>query len=171
MSTVGNQSPNYIVVGKLGKPFGIKGFISVHSYLENRDDLLNYANWYILEKHRWEPLKRLEHMVTPKGVFVTLSGHETREDVAKLTNAEIGILRTELPLLDADEYYWDDLIGLTVKNLNQVTLGEVDSLLATGSNDVLIVCGDKRHLIPYLQDDVIKKVDLSAGEIIVDWED
>jgi 16S rRNA processing protein RimM len=68
------------------------------------------------------------------------------------------------------EYYWNDLLGLTVVTLQNEPLGKVDHLLETGANDVLVVSGDRERLIPFVLDDVVKRVDLDAGVIQVDWD-
>ena len=164
------SSCNWVVIGKLGKAHGVKGLISVISYMEPRENILNYPDWFIKERGEWRTLPRSEVKVTPKGIFVHVDGYDKREEVATLTNAEISIPKKLLPALAEGDYYWDDLIGLNVKTIQNLSLGQVDSIISTGSNDVLIVCGEKRNLIPYLQDDVVKNVDLVAGEIIVDWD-
>ena len=51
-----------------------------------------------------------------------------------------------------------------------MNLGRVDSLIETGANDVLVVKGDQERLIPFLQKDVVKFVDLEGGRILVSWD-
>ena len=82
----------------------------------------------------------------------------------------IAITRAQLPALPKNEYYWSDLEGLTVINQAGVVLGKVIYLIATGSNDVLVIKGDKELAIPYLQDEVITQVDLENGVIHVNWD-
>ena len=69
-----------------------------------------------------------------------------------------------------DEYYWTDLEGLRVENLDGVELGVVSHLFETGSNDVIVIKGDRERLIPSLKDQVVHKIDLDNGLIIVDWD-
>jgi 16S rRNA processing protein RimM len=75
-----------------------------------------------------------------------------------------------LPDTVRGEFYWTDLEGLQVVHSDGRTLGKVAHLLATGANDVLVVRGDQEILIPFVQGEVIKDVDLAAGVINVDWE-
>ena len=81
--------------------------------------------------------------------------------------------------LSKNEYFWRDLIGLTVETINGVKLGTIDWLFDTGSNDVIIVKDTldeetgievKEHLIPFVFDDVIKSIDLDKSLMIVDWD-
>lgn len=74
-----------------------------------------------------------------------------------------------------DEYYWTDLVGLTVYNEQNECLGVVKNLFETGANDVMTVApsaisidGDER-LIPW-HNRIIKTIDLSAKMLIVAWE-
>ena len=83
---------------------------------------------------------------------------------------EIAVERDQLPELANDEYYWTDLEGLQVRTCAGVTLGRVDHLLATGANDVLVVQGEREHLIPFVLGSVVKAVHLSDGWMEVDWD-
>jgi 16S rRNA processing protein RimM len=68
------------------------------------------------------------------------------------------------------EYYWADLEGLRVVNLEGVEFGTVSHLFETGANDVLVVTdGERERLIPFTRN-AVKKVDLAAREIRVDWD-
>jgi 16S rRNA processing protein RimM len=69
-----------------------------------------------------------------------------------------------------DEYYWADLIGLAVVNLQDQPLGRVTSLIETGANQVLVVAdGERERLLPFVEH-VVGKVDVPGGVIRVDWD-
>jgi len=57
-----------------------------------------------------------------------------------------------------------------VVTLSGELLGTVDHLIETGANDVLVVKGDREHLVPFISGQVVIDVDLAAGEIRVDWD-
>ena len=80
-------------------------------------------------------------------------------------------MRSELPNLGEQKYYWSDLEGLKVLNIDQESIGIVDSLFETGANDVLVVKGknNKRILIPFVMDEIIKEVNIDLEYIKVDW--
>ena len=90
--------------------------------------------------------------------------------VANLTNKRIVILQQQLPTLPINDYYWHELIGLTAVNTYGENLGIVTELLPTGSNDVLVIQGTKRHLVPYFPGESVIKVDLASKRIIINWE-
>ena len=83
---------------------------------------------------------------------------------------EIGIHRDQLPAPGSGEYYWSDLEGLEVRDLQGELLGVVDHLVETGANDVLVVSGDRERLIPFVQGQVVISVDLDGCQIVVDWD-
>jgi 16S rRNA processing protein RimM len=81
-----------------------------------------------------------------------------------------------LPELPKDEFYWRDLIGMTVVNTDGYNMGVVDQLMATASNDVMVVkansndaFGRSERLIPFIQSQYIQKVDMENKSIVVDW--
>ena len=74
------------------------------------------------------------------------------------------------PAAGINEYYWSQLIGLSVVNTQGIELGHVDSLFETGANDVLVVKGDKERLIPFTEFAVLE-IDLDSGKITVDWDE
>ena len=61
-------------------------------------------------------------------------------------------------------------MGLTVINQDGENLGKVIYLMETGSNDVLVIKGEKEHAIPWIMDKVITRIDLNKQEIYVNWE-
>jgi len=89
---------------------------------------------------------------------------------SSLLGYEVFISRDQLTVLSKGEYYWSDLIGLTVENLEGIQLGAVDGLFETGANDVIVVKGEREQAIPFIQGEVIKSIDLTAKKIVVDWD-
>lgn len=166
-----NLTPSYLTIGKIGAPFGVRGWVKVHSFAEFGETILNFKEWYLPDgKDEYRMVTVEDGRAHGKGYIVKLQGFDTPEEVALLTGKLIDIPRTNLPTLKKDEFYWSDLVGLTVINKEGVIYGKVIYLIATGSNDVLVVKGEKEHGIPCLFGDVILSVDLIKREIIVDWE-
>ena len=63
-----------------------------------------------------------------------------------------------------------DLIGLSVVNEEGIPLGTVKQMIETGANDVIVVQGERERLLPYVWQQVVRGVDLAAGEMRVDWD-
>jgi 16S rRNA processing protein RimM len=159
-----------IAVGEIGSPYGIYGWVKIRPFTELSSNLLEYRPWYLSQGSQWLKIEVEEGRIHGKGIIAKFMGYDTPETARLLTGKTIAIERTQLPTLKKDEYYWTDLQGLTVINKNGAILGTVSHLLATGSNDVLVVTGTKEHAIPYLPGEVVMSVDLVKNEIHVDWE-
>lgn len=160
-----------IIVGKVGSTYGVHGWLKIHAYTEWGPSLFHYSPWYLtLDNNEEKPYEVEEGREHGNMLIVKLSGLHSPEEARLLTGAMISIERTQLPPLKENEYYWSDLIGLTVINKNGECLGKVIYLMATGSNDVLVVKGEKELAIPYLLGKVILNIDLTKQEIHVDWE-
>jgi len=149
---------------------GVKGWVKVFSYTEPRENILHYRPWYLRQGGEWRPRACVAGNRHGKGVIARLDGCEDREQARLLMNTEIGVGREQLPATEPDEYYWNDLLGLEVVNLQDERLGRVDQLIETGANDVLVVNGERERLIPFVQRQVVMNVDLEAGVIRVDWD-
>ena len=165
-----DKSTDWVVVGRFGKTHGIKGFITIHSFTEPRDNILSYTNWHAYIAQEWQPLKIVRIEVNNKSILAQIEGYHEREQVAHLTNIDIAVSLTQLPSLNQGEYYWHELVGLQVINQQGQSFGTVTEIMPTGANDVLVVEGDKRHLIPYLPGQFILAVDTNQRTIKVDWD-
>lgn len=161
----------YITVGKIASPYGVKGWLKVQSYTELGASIFDYQPWYIVNSKNVREVADFEEgRIHGNGLIVKFKNIDTPEDARLKTGQLIEIERAILPTLTKDEFYWSDLEGLTVIDLQGNNLGTVSYVLETGSNDVLVVKGVKEHAIPYLFGTVIRKVDLEKREILVDWE-
>jgi 16S rRNA processing protein RimM len=159
-----------IVMGRVAGLFGVRGWLKIHSYTEPREGILDYSPWFIKRAGIWEEQELLEGHRQGKGVVAQLRNFDDRDQAAELLGCDIGVRREQLPELAAGEYYWKDLQGLRVENLDGVELGKISHLIETGANDVIVVQGEREHLIPYTWGMAVRKVDLAAGLMIVDWD-
>jgi 16S rRNA processing protein RimM len=69
---------------------------------------------------------------------------------------------------EEDEYYWFELIGLSVFNLHGERLGNVESLIRTSAHDILQVQTEKSELLIPMVDKIIQTIDLEKAHIVVD---
>lgn len=160
-----------VVMGKIVAAQGILGWVKVQTFTEYLDSLLDYDTWYVGNEQAWRPLEVLEANVHGgKVVIAKLQGISDRTAAERYKGQLIAVPRAELPEQEEGEYYWSDLVGLTVENLQGEVFGTVDSLLETGANDVLVVKGESgEKLIPFI-DSVIQQVSLKDKTIRVDWQ-
>lgn len=168
-----NQKPeDMVILGYISGVFGVKGWVKVFSWTQPSNNILNYRQWYLQDEHdHWQAKDLIKGQLHGKGLIAQLDGVNDRDAAALLVKTRIAIPRSELPTTDEDDYYWHDLVGLEVVNQTGESIGKVKELFETGANDVMVVKANKHeHLIPYVWEHVIKRVDLDKGIISVDWE-
>lgn len=165
-------SSDKLVVGRISGLFGVRGWVKIFSYTDPRTAILELGPWYVGVEGQWRRHPLAEGKRHSKGVIARLEGVEGRDTAARLLGAEIAIERDQLPEAGPTEFYWADLVGLSVETLEGVPLGRVDHLIETGANDVLVVHAEdgRERLLPFVREEVIREVDLQTGVIRVDWD-
>lgn len=164
------SQPEMVTLGKVSGVFGVKGWVKVFSYTDDRDGILAYKPWFLKVGAVWKEVKVTASQSQSKGIITLLEGVADRDQAQMLVGCEIAVPREQLRQLGESEYYWTDLIGLEVITSTGVVLGEVDHLFETGSNDVMVVKGSRERLLPWIMHDVIKLVSLKEKQILVDWD-
>lgn len=165
-----NLNNEWVIIGRFGRPHGIKGLVTINSFTEPRDNLFHYTDWHAYIRFQWVPIKVSQLEMRNQSILAKVEGYDDREAVAQLTNVDIAIQSTQLPILEPGDYYWNQLIGMKVIDQQGSLFGEVKEMLSTGANDVMVVVGDKRHLIPYLPGISIIEIDDNQRTITVDWD-
>lgn len=165
-----HQSKKLISVGRIGSPHGVKGWVKIHSFTEPPENILHYLPWQLFKSGHYQTVKINHCRSQDKSIMVQLENCNDRDLAATYTNAEILIAPDQLPKLPVGEYYWSELEGLNVQTKDGRSLGKIESIFATGANDVLVVVGTKKRLIPYLRQQVILNIDLDAQIMTVDWD-
>lgn len=164
------SADSLIVLGKVSGVFGIKGWVKVHAFTETRLGIIDYSPWQLKVNGQWITYKVLQGQTQGKSVIAKLDGVQDRDQALSLVGCEIAVERDSFPALQDGEYYWSDLAGLDVVNMQDQAFGTVSHLFETGSNDVLVVRGERERLIPWVVGDVIKHVSLDERMIRVDWD-
>lgn len=161
----------YIIVGKIGAPYGVKGWLKIFSISHRPENLMKYQQWYIKSsKDQWSKLEIAEKKRHDKHLIISIAGINDVDSATAYTNKEIAIKLEQLPKLNKNEYYWADLEGLTVVTKEGIKLGTIDFLMETGSNDVIVVVGKKRRLIPFIREQVVLEIDLDKKIMVVNWD-
>lgn len=159
-----------VIVGKVSGIYGVSGWVKLISYTRPRENLFNYPSWLLGEGEDWEPRKFIQGKSHGKGLIAKLGGLDDRDAARSCIGKDIAVYRSQMPELPEGEYYWCDLIGLEVRNTDGFVLGKVMELRETGANDVLIVSGRGRHLIPFILGRYVLDIDLAEARMTVEWE-
>jgi 16S rRNA processing protein RimM len=156
-------------MGRILGPFGIQGWVKLKTFTESPDGLADHALWWLRTKAGWISAVPEEFKVRPAATSAKLAGVDDRSGAEPLRGCDVAVTRDDLGEAGEGEYFWVDLVGLAVVNLQGEALGQVEELLRAGGSDVLVVRGERERLIPFVAD-FVKAVDREAKRITVDWE-
>jgi len=161
----------WIELGRVGAPFGIKGWVHVESYTDPPEGLLRFREWMLKLANGERRLQRvLEGRPHAAGLVAHLEGIDDRNGAAALTGASIEVERAALPRLAEREYYRADLVGLRVRNLEGAELGTVSHFVDAPTGAVMVThAAGGRELWILAAPPYLRRVDLAAGEVLVDW--
>ncbi|WP_226664904.1 ribosome maturation factor RimM [Microbulbifer aggregans] len=170
-----------VTVGRITSVYGVRGWVKVHSYTEPMENILRFSQWQLQVPGahggaQWQPIEIDAGKQHGKGLVVHIKGVDDRDLAAQYCQRDIAVSGSELPQLEEGEYYWHQLQGLQVVSQfdgSEYQFGQVQRIMETGANDVLVVRGGvdgRERLIPYLPGEFITAVDLVAGVIHVDWD-
>ncbi len=166
----GQGERKLLTMGRLGAPYGVKGWLKVHSHASPPENILQYSPWWLWLDGAWQVLTVREGRPHGKGLVVRLEGYDDPESARRLVGAEIAVDRAQLQAPGEGSYYWADLIGARVVNREGYDFGRVDHLIDNGAQDVLVIRGEQEYLIPFVPGYYVDEVDLAAGRITVDWQ-
>ncbi len=166
-----------VTLGKVGAVYGIKGWLKIHSFTDDQEAILDYFPWSLKLGNKIQSVEITDWRKHNNGLVVKVAGIDDRDVAQKLVGSEIFVSEDALSDLPEGEFYWRDLIGMSVVTDKGYDLGQVSDIMETGANDVLVVkanlkdgFGKKERLIPYLIDQVILSVSTENKQICVDWD-
>ncbi len=160
---------SWIELGRVGAPWGVKGWVHVDSYTDPPDGILEYGEWALRLGSGERITRRLvEGHPHSDRLVARLEGIEDRDRAAALRGAVIEVDRAQLPPTREREYYQADLIGLAVRNLEGIDLGKVAHFVDSPTGPMMVVRGTREHWVPAVPRH-LTKVDLAGGSILVDW--
>ncbi|ALT77505.1 MULTISPECIES: ribosome maturation factor RimM [unclassified Roseateles] len=180
-----------IEVGCILDAWGVKGWFKVQAYSSDAQALFSSRRWFLKRpevagqagpvvagaKALPRLLKILSIREHGEGLVANAQDCADRNAAESLRGARIFISRSAFPVSDPDEYYWVDLIGLTVVNRQGETLGQVEGLIDAGPHSVLRIIPpglvapvkpDQERLVPFVAK-FVDDVDLEQRVITVDW--
>ena len=169
-SETANQG-RLILLGRVLGALGLKGDVKIESFTDPRHAIFRYQPWVLRDARGVErECEGAKGRETPKGVVATLPGIDDRDAAEAARGLDVFVPREALPPPKPGEYYWVDLEGLRVRNVEGADFGVVSHLFSTGANDVLVAHGDRERMIPFVLPDYIVSIDFDAGLVTVDWD-
>ena len=160
-----------IAVGRLHGAFGVRGEVKLESFTDPEQAIARYQPWTLRDARGVErSVKGVRVRAGGKGLIASVPDVVDRDGAEALRGTEVWVSRAALPPPAPGEYYWVDLEGLRVVNLQGIDFGKVSHLFDTGANVVLVALGERERMIPFVQPEYIHEVDFATGVITVDWD-
>jgi 16S rRNA processing protein RimM len=153
-----------IVIGQVGRPFGIKGEIRITSYAESFE-VFQRSQVLVLDETPYTVLSIRSHQ---GAVLALLEGIETPEAGKTLAGRLVKTDVDNLPPKDEGEYYWFELIGMRVSTVQGRDLGQIARITPTGASDVLHVEGPLGEVLLPMTEEVVVNVDTESNLMVVD---
>ena len=179
LSNDSSVKDSWLSFGVVGRAYGIKGWVHIHSTSEVPADILAYDNWRLT----W-PNGQVRHLAIEAKkaqgadrVVVKFKDCNDRDAARLLTGAEIGIERAQMPSLEEDEdYYLADLVGWNVVALSGKALGTVVRFFSNGAHDIVVLKTSedkdaKQVMLPFVVDDTVTAILPDHRQIQMDWPD
>jgi len=172
-----NIPDDLVPVGYITGAFGVQGWVRIKPYAADASALLHARRWW-LDKPELHDVDMRQSKMHVDEVVAQLVGVADRDGAEALKGTLVQISRRHFPVPDENEFYWIDLIGLSVENLQGEHLGTVNGLMESGAHPILRVSvhyspgletRQREILIPFV-DQFVKTVDQAAKVIKVDWQ-
>ncbi|MBI1885673.1 MAG: 16S rRNA processing protein RimM [Chloroflexi bacterium] len=157
-------SPGFVAVGRVLGPWGVRGDVKVASLVDHPDRLAPGRSVYlggerrIIERCRWQ-----------KGLaYLKLSGIDDPSDVEPWRGQYLEVPEADLQPLGEGEYYHFQLVGLAVRSTKGLPLGKVTRIISTSGTDVFVVHGMMGEILVPAVDEIVKKIDLDEGVMVIE---
>ena len=161
-----------ITIGKIVGVHGVKGTLKIHSYAESLE-IFQPSTMIWVSTSDDEVTEYEIDWIKPhsRGALLALNNIVDRDQAKSLVGAVLQISPLVLPDLDTGVYYWYELIGMQVYTSDNRYLGQLESIIETGANDVYVVKNNDREiLIPALKS-VVQAIDIKAKLMRVELPD
>lgn len=170
-----SDSAGLLVIGRLLAPHGVRGWIKFRSFTEDPIASFDFSPWTIRSVgSSLVPTREIEVLECREQgelFLLRLAGIDDRDQAQRLSGSDVSVPANSLPELDDSEYYWRELIGMSVCNCSGTSLGQVNDVMDNGAHDILVVqAPDRERLIPFLAP-YLQSVERATREIVVDWNE
>lgn len=180
MTQIMSPPVDLVLVGHILDAQGIRGLVKIKPYSKDPGALLSASQVWLVKPPEMATSSRPHSVKTAKEhsghVLLALDSFSDRDQALSLKGFEVYVSRADFPDEDPNTFYWVDLIGLPVINLQGQSLGLVAEMMDNGAQSILCVHSpDQRddRLIPFIES-VIHSVNKNADDpdrkIIVDWQ-
>ncbi|MEM7777256.1 MAG: ribosome maturation factor RimM [Pseudomonadota bacterium] len=160
-------APDRVLLGRISTAHGIRGEVIVKSYCDVPEDIASYGA--LTDGAGTRSFDLTVRGATKRGLIARIGGIDDRNAAEQLRGTKLYIERSHLPPPEEDEFYHNDLLGLTVLDRSGDVLGKVVAVQNFGAGDLIEVTKPKTRTTEFLPFDAqfVSEVDLDAGTIVM----
>lgn len=157
-----DKQPEFLVIGEVLRPHGVRGEVRMRVLTDNREQLPQLTYVYLAESAADKQKRKiaLQGLRFNKAyALLSLAGCHGRNDAEQLRGKLVMIDKDQAAPLEEGQYYLFQLFGMRVI-ADGAELGCIKEVLQTGANDVYIVASDRygELLIP-AHEETISSID------------
>ncbi|MGY1694879.1 MULTISPECIES: ribosome maturation factor RimM [unclassified Geodermatophilus] len=166
---MGPTPPDTVVVGRIGRPHGVRGEATVE--LRTDDPDARFVPGAVL---RTDPADRGPLTVAGarwhrEVLLLAFEGYDSREAVETLRDTLLEVPVADLPALEDPEAFYDhQLVGLAARLPDGTPLGEVTAVRHEGADLLVVARADGGELLVPFVTAIVPTVDLAGGLVVVD---
>ena len=155
-------------IGQIVNTFGIKGHVKVNPFVDDISRFDYLKKVFVKSNKNIKELMVEEVKYHKNMVLIKFKGIDRVEEAEPLRNSYLEVDRENAIELQEGEYFIVDLLGLDVVTDENESLGRLEDIFNTGSNDIYVVKSEdgKQLLLPAISE-VIKEINIKEGKIIV----
>jgi 16S rRNA processing protein RimM len=162
-----------VILGRVTGSYSLHGWVKVHLFGDDAAALGDMPQWWLAadaENGPWAAYALHQFKPHGKSLIAKFDQVADRNASEAIDGFYIAAPRSALPKTAGNEYYWADLKGLTVRNIQGDVLGQITDLMTSGAHDVLCVrdAAGQERLLPFVGH-VVKQVDAENREVRVEW--
>ena len=166
------KDDRYLLLGKVARPFGIKGEVRVHPFNPFSETFTRIKSLLLRSPDGNTRECQIESVRPHQDFFlIRFQGVDDRDQAEAIRDFEVLVRKDQLPAPKKGEFYWHQLLGLKAVSEDGRELGRVVALEQTNpylsGNDILVIKADCREVLVPFTRQTVKKVDLEKGEIII----
>jgi 16S rRNA processing protein RimM len=160
---------DFILVGKLGRTRGVKGWIWVTPLTDFPDRFEGLKEIFVSDRDAWQRFEVEDTQLIGERPVMKFRGVNNREEASRLTNRKLAVPADQLVDLPEDTFYVFELIGCEVVDMEtEKRLGELTDVRKYPANDVYVVKTDDGSEVLYpAVVDYVARVDIEQRKIMV----
>nr|AGS52216.1 16S rRNA processing protein RimM [uncultured bacterium contig00056] len=159
---------NKFIIGQIGSPFGVKGFVKVRSLSGETAHLLKLESVTVSKDGKEQTLRIEESAPAAEGVLMRFEGIDTPEKAKTLTGAQMIAGRDQAAVLEDGEHYIEDLKGLHVITSGGENVGTVLDVIEGGGGELaeIELSNGEKRLVPFRKE-FFSEISPAQGRVVL----